>query len=168
MTRLRKATARQASGEIRTTPVRLNFSTMPVKRQCGSHLGPQLLNIFLAFLLFGCAGSSHPRVITPSEGPPNRQYLELYSDVHAATLHFPAGVYTLNAADKIGYYYRAPRKIAEHAGSGALWREGGIFVSKRNSDKLRGYVFRAGTVTLVANFSGAKHLFRGEDVPAEN
>ena len=147
MTHLRKATARQAGDEIRTTPVRLNFSTA------------QLLNILLSFLLFGCAGSSHPRVIPPSEGPPNRQYLELYSDVHMATLHFPAGVYTLNAADKIGYYYRAPGKIAEHIGAGSVWRNGGIFVSKRNPEKLRGYVYRAGTLTHIGNFSRTKHEF---------
>jgi hypothetical protein len=114
----------------------------------------------LSILLCSCAGSSHPRVIPPSEGPLNRQYLELYSDVHVATLHFPAGIYTLNAVDKIGYYYRAPRKIAEHFGAGSAWRNGGIFVSKRNPEKLRGYVYRAGTVTHVGNFSRAKHEFR--------
>jgi hypothetical protein len=128
----------------------------------------QLLNILVAFLLCSCAGSSHPRLITPSEGPISPRYLEIYSELHAATLHFPAGVYTLNAVDKIGYYYRAPRKIAEHIGCGSLWREGGIFVSKRNPRKLRGYVYRAGTITLVGSFSAAKHLFRSEDVPAEN
>src|SRR5260370_25513289 len=112
VTRLRKATARQASDEIRMIPVRLNFSTMPVR------LGPQLLNVLLVFLLFGCAGSSHPRLITPSEGPSSPRYLEIYSERRVATLHFPAGVYTLNAVDKIGYYYRAPGKIAEHFGGG--------------------------------------------------
>jgi hypothetical protein len=111
-------------------------------------------------LLCSCAGSSHPRLISPSEGPsPSPQYLEVYSELHAATLHFPAGVYTLNAVDKIGYYYRAPRKIAEHSGGGSLGREGGIFVSKRNPQKLRGYVYRAGTITHVGNFSRAKHEF---------
>ena len=119
------------------------------------------------FLLFGCAGSSHPRLVTPSEGPISPRYLEIYSELHAATLHFPAGVYTLNAVDKIGYYYRAPRKIAEHSGHGALWREGGIFVSKRDPQKLRGYVYRAGTITHVGNFSRAKHQFRDQDIPAE-
>ena len=114
------------------------------------------------FLLSGCAGSSHPRLITPSEGPTSLRYLEIYSEQRAATLHFPAGVYTLNAADKIGYYYRAPGKIAERTGSGSLWRDGGIFVSKRNPQKLRGYVFRAGTITQVGNFSRAKHLFRDQ------
>ena len=145
MTRLRKATARQASDENRSNRVLRS------------------IQIFLLstsyFLLFGCAGSSHPRVITPSEGPPNRQYLELYSEVRVATLHFPAGVYTLNATDKIGYYYRAPRKIAEHIGAGSVWRNGGIFVSKRNPEKVRGYVYRAGALTHVGNFSRTKHEF---------
>jgi hypothetical protein len=136
------------------TPVRLNFSITPVR------LGPQLLNTLLAFLLSSCAGSSHPRLISPSEGPTSARYLEIYSELHAATLHFPAGVYTLNAVDKIGYYYRAPRKIAEHFGGGSLWREGGLFVSKRDPQKLRGYVYRAGTITHIGNFSGVKHTFR--------
>src|SRR5437667_11967986 len=113
------------------------------------------LAFLLSILLSSCVGSSHPRLISPSEGPASPQYLEIYSELHAATLHFPAGVYTLNAVDKIGYYYRAPRKIAEHAGGGSLWREGGIFVSKRNPQRLRGYVFRAGTITHVGNFSGS-------------
>lgn len=121
----------------------------------------------LAFLLSSCAGSSHPRAITPSEGPISPQYLEIYSELHAATLHFPAGVYTLSAVDKIGYYYRAPRKIGEHFGGGSFWREGGIFVSKRDPQKLRGYVYRAGTITHVGNFSRAKHRFRDQDIPAE-
>ena len=113
--------------------------------------------------LLGCAGSSHPQVISPSEGPPSRRYLELYAEKQIATLHFPSGVYTLDAADKIGYYYRAPRKIRE----GYAWRDGGIFVSKRDPQKLRGYVYRAGTVTHVGNFSHAKYRFVGEDIPAE-
>ena len=143
------------------TAVRLNFSTMPVR------LGPQLLNVLFAFLLFGCAGSSNPRLIVPGEGPASSRYLEIYSELHAATLHFPAGIYTLNAVDKIGYYYRAPRKIAEHFGGGSFWREGGIFVSKRNPQKLRGYVFRAGAITHVGNFSRAKHRFRDQPFASE-
>src|SRR5260370_1408264 len=147
------------------TRARLNSSTTPVRSanrtdSSRGELGRQLLNILLAFLLSSCAGSSHPRLISPSEGPSSPRYLEIYSELHVATLHFPAGVYALNAADKNGYYYRAPRKIAERIGSGSLWREGGIFVSKRNPQKLRGYVYRAGTITHVGNFSGVKHAFR--------
>ena len=131
----------------------------------------RFLQLFLLptfyFLISGCAGSSHPRPITPGEGPTAPNFLEIYSELHVATLHFPAGVYTLNAVDKIGYYYRAPRKIAERYGGGSLWREGGIFVSKRNREKLRGYVFRAGTITHVGNFSRAKHRLFDQDIPAE-
>lgn len=118
-----------------------------------------LLSTF-ALLLSSCAGSSHPRLISPSEGPLNRQHLEVYSPVRAATLHFPAGEYTLNAVDKIGYYYRAPGRIAEHVPGGSAWLNGGIFVSKRNPEKLRGYVYRAGAITHVGNLSRVKHDFR--------
>jgi len=69
----------------------------------------------------------------------------------------------LDAADKIGYYYRAPRKVRE----GYTWRDGGIFVSRRDPQKLRGYVYRAGTITHVGNLSGVRHRFSGEDTPAE-
>jgi hypothetical protein len=120
-----------------------------------------------SFLLFACAGSSHPRLVTPSEGPIAPRYLEIYSEKQVATLHFPAGVYALNAVDKIGYYYRAPRKIAERIGGGAVGREGGIFVSKRDPQKLRGYVYRAGTITHVGNFSRTKHRLFSQDIPAE-
>jgi hypothetical protein len=119
------------------------------------------------FLLCGCAGSSHPSLVTPGEGPSSGRYLELYREKQIATLHFPAGVYTLDAVDKIGYYYHAPRKIAEHIGGGSVWRDGGIFVSKRNPQKLRGYVSRAGAITHVGNLSGVKHRFVDQDTPAE-
>ena len=120
-----------------------------------------------SLLLSACAGSSHPRLVSPSEGPIAPQFLELYSEKQIATLHFPAGVYTLNRVDKIGYYYRAPRKIGEHAGGGSIGREGGIFVSKRDPNKLRGYVFRAGTITHVGNLSQTKHRLFDQDIPAE-
>jgi hypothetical protein len=137
------------------TALRLNISTT------------QLLNFFGVFLLSSCAGSPHPRLVSPSEGPIAPRYLELYREKQIATLHFPAGVYTLNAADKIGYYYRAPRKIQERLGSGSIGREGGVFVSKRDPQKLRGYVFRAGTITHVGNFSGVRHRLFDQDIPAE-
>ena len=128
---------------------------------------PRSVQFFLiltsSLFLSACAGSSHPRLISPSEGPPTQRYLELYSEKQIAMLHFPAGVYTLSAADKIGYYYRAPRKVRE----GSVLRDGGIFVSRRDPEKLRGYVFRAGTITHVGNLSHVRHRFVTEDVPAE-
>jgi hypothetical protein len=120
------------------------------------------------FLLLSCAGSSHPRLVTPSEGPIAPRYLQLYSAKQIATLHFPAGVYTLNAVDKIGYYYRAPRKIAERFGSGSVWLNGGIFVSKRDPQKLRGYVWRAGAISHVGNFSRVEHRLFDQDIPASD
>ena len=119
------------------------------------------------FCLSGCAGSSHPRLVSPSEGPIAPRYLELSREKQIATLHFPAGVYTLNAVDKIGYYYRAPKKIAEHIGGGSIGRDGGIFVSKRDPQKLRGYVWRAGAITHVGNFSHAQHRLFDQETPAE-
>ena len=111
----------------------------------------------LSFVISSCAGSSHPRAITPSEGLMTPRHLELYSEAQMATLHFPRGVYELNAEDRIGYYYRAPHQIAEHVGGGTAWHNGGIFVSKRNAQKLRGYVYRAGTLTLVGNLSKTRY-----------
>lgn len=92
-----------------------------------------------------------------AEMPP---YLELDAETHSATLHFPRGLYSLGAADKIGYYYRAPRPVMQQTGNGLYPREGGIFVSRRNPRKLRGYVYLAGGVTHVGDFSRLPHRFR--------
>jgi hypothetical protein len=137
--------------------------TRDEKRQTRFGVTQLFLILTSSFLLSACAGSSHPQAISPSEGPPTRHYLELEREKQIATLHFPAGLYTLDAVDKIGYYYRAPRKIRE----GYAMRDGGIFVSKRNPNKLRGYVFRAGAITHVGNLSGVKHRFVDQDIPAE-
>jgi hypothetical protein len=147
------------SDQKKTTPIRLNLSTTQRLNVTSTFL---LLTSY--FLLSSCAGSSHPQPVSPSEGPPTHRYLELYREKQIATLHFPAGVYTLDAVDKIGYYYRAPRKISE---AGSAWRDGGIFVSKRDPNKLRGYVWRAGAITHVGNLSHVKHRLFDQDVPAE-
>jgi hypothetical protein len=122
-------------------------------------------------ILTGCGGSPHPRAVSNTGGTANvPQFLELRSEVRASTLHFPAGLYSLAAADKIGYYYRAPRKILQHTAASSVPREGGIFVSKRNRTKLRGYIYLGGGAVHVGNFSHANYAFRSsdteEDVPA--
>jgi hypothetical protein len=97
----------------------------------------------------------------PAEGPPpTAQYLELESEVAAATLHFPAGIYTLYANDSNGFYYRAPRKIYQHTGGGSVPHEGGVYVRKSNPDNIRGYVYMAGALTHVGNLSNVQHRFR--------
>ena len=124
-------------------------------------LTPCFLLSPLAFLLLfaACAGSPHP----PAEAPGSvnaPSAIELQSEVRAATLHFPAGIYTLSAADRIGYYYRSSRGVIQHSGGGPVVRQGGIFVSKRNPTKLRGYVYFGGAVTHVGNLSHARYEFR--------
>jgi hypothetical protein len=110
-------------------------------------------------LFLSCGGSPHPRAIsgTTADAP---HFIELKSEVRVATLHFPAGLYSLSAVDKIGYYYRAPHMISEHTAARAIPRQGGIFLSKRNRAKLRGYIYLAGAVTHVGNLSHADYQFR--------
>ena len=114
----------------------------------------------VALLFASCLGSKQFQNI-PAEGPPpTAQYLEVESEVSVATLHFPAGIYTLYASDSNGYYYRAPRKIIQHTGGGSVPHEGGVYVRKSNSGVLRGYVFVSGALTHVGNFSNVRHQFR--------
>ncbi len=112
-----------------------------------------------SLLLTSCA-NQHFRV--PAEGPPSDapRYVELLSETQVATLHFPPGPYSFYAVDDMGYYYRAPRKILEHTGGGSVPCNGGIFVSKRDPRKLRGYVYLAGALTHVGNLSRARHELR--------
>jgi hypothetical protein len=111
--------------------------------------------------LFGsCLGSRQFQTI-PAEGPPpTAQHLELQSPVAVATLHFPAGLYTLYATDSTGYYYAAPQEIIQHTGGGSVPHQGGVYVLKRDPNNIRGYVFVAGALTHVGNFSRVEYRFR--------
>lgn len=109
--------------------------------------------------LLSCVGGRNYHPI-PAEGPVRTaRYLQLDHDAQIATLHFPAGTYSLEAEDNIGYYYAAPRKISEHTALGSHLREGGVYVNKRNPKKLRGYVMWGGVRTHVGNLSHVKHEF---------
>lgn len=120
----------------------------------------RLLAATLSILLVSCGGSVRPAAVVPGNLPNTPRFLEIYSATRIATLHFPAGTYSLGAADKIGYYYRAPHGVIEHSGGGSLPREGGIFVSKRDRRKLRGYIYLGGGVTHVGDLSHVAHQFR--------
>ena len=113
----------------------------------------------LSILFAGCAGNLRPPSAGPDAMASMPHFLEVNATPRATTLHFPSGTYSLGAADRIGYYYRAPRPVLQQTGDGLFPREGGIFVSKRDPRKLRGYVFLAGGVTHVGNFSGLPHQF---------
>ena|SRR5205814_10439749 len=98
------------------------------------------------------AGAGPPRPTTP-------RYIELLAERQVATLHFPAGRYFLYGFDKKGFYYRAPRPVLQHTGGGSVVRNGGIFVNRRDPNKLRGYVYLAGRLTHVGDLSDAPHEF---------
>jgi hypothetical protein len=121
-------------------------------------------------ILTACGGSPHPRVASDAAATNAPAFIELRREVRANTLHFPAGVYALSSSDKIGYYYRAPRKIMQHSAGSSFPRDGGIFVSRRNQAKLRGYVYLGGAIVHVGKFSHADYAFRSrsseDDVPA--
>src|SRR4051812_32293924 len=111
----------------------------------------------LSALFLSCAGSQHPRVVAPNEAAAAPRYLELSREVKVNTLHFPSGTYRLHSTDAIGYYYRTPRGVIQGGIGGPHMRDGGIFVSKRDPKKLRGYVMVAGGVSHVGNFSNVKY-----------
>jgi hypothetical protein len=111
-------------------------------------------------LLTGCGGTDRRHSVSPAGTTSAPPYLELRSKISAGTLHFPIGRYVLDSEDGNGYYYRAPRKIVQRAFAGGYPRDGGIFVSKRDQRKLRGYVIMPGGLTHVGNLSRADYELR--------
>ena len=116
--------------------------------------------LITAFLLTGCGGTDRRHSVNPAGTTPVPPYLELRSKISAGTLHFPVGLYILDSEDHNGYYYRAPRKISQRSFSGGLGRDGGIFVSKQDPRRLRGYVIMPGGLTHVGNLSRADYELR--------
>lgn len=116
--------------------------------------------LFLTAIAFpGCGGADRRQPVNPAAttAPP---FLELRRNTSAGTIHFPRGLYSLDTEDRNGYYYRTPTKVYQHSFGGSYPHDGGIFVSKRNQRKLRGYVMMAGGITHVGNLSGADYQFR--------
>lgn len=119
----------------------------------------RMVAVSLSILLVSCGGSLRPPAVGPGNDTNMPRFLEIYSAPRAATVHFPRGTYSLGNVDKIGYYYRAPGGVREHTSAGTVSRTGGIFVSKRDPRKLRGYIYLAGGVTHLGNFSQVAHRF---------
>ena len=123
--------------------------------------------VSLVTSIIGCAAvflascATHERFATPP------RVLEVYSEKRVATLHFPTGLYILSAEDRRGYYYHAPSGVIEHTAAGRIRRDGGIFVSKRDRNRLRGYVKMPYGITHVGNLSRIEHEFREPVAPAE-
>ena len=105
--------------------------------------------------------TTHERFAAPP------RVLEVYSERRVATLHFPRGTYVLSSEDRRGYYYRAPGGVIEHTAAGGVRRDGGIFVSNRDRNRLRGYVKMPYGLTHVGNFARVEHEFHEPRAPAE-
>ena len=110
----------------------------------------------LSTLLCSCA-NQHLRI--PAEGPPAGapQAVDLLREKQVANLHFPIGRYAFYATDDKGFYYRATRPIVQRTTGSSRTLRGGIFVFRHNPDKLRGYVFLAGSITHVGDLSRTPH-----------
>ena len=113
-----------------------------------------------ALFLSGCGGTDRRQPVNPAATAAVARFIALLSDTSAETIHFPRGLYSLESEDHHGYYYRAPVKLYQRSFGGREPRDGGIFVSKQNQRKLRGYVVMPGGVTHVGNLSGANYQFR--------
>jgi hypothetical protein len=113
-----------------------------------------------ALFLGGCGGTDRRQPVNPAATTTVARFIALLSDTSAGTIHFPRGLYSLESEDHHGYYYRAPVKLYQRSFGGREPRDGGIFVSKQNQRKLRGYVVMPGGVTHVGNLSGANYQFR--------
>ncbi len=123
----------------------------PIKRFSGPLSMSVCVVLAAAMMLAACA--SRPRLSAPA------QILELYSEARVATVHFPSGLYSLSSEDRRGYYYRAQGGIVQHTAAGSRRRDGGIFVSKRDQRRLRGYVMMPYGLTHVGNLSRVEHQF---------
>jgi hypothetical protein len=117
------------------------------------------LGLTTALLVSGCGGTDRRQQVNPA-ATTVAPSIELLSETSAGTIHFPRGLYSLDSQDHHGYYYRAPGKVYQRSFSGRLPHDGGIFVSKQNQKKLRGYVVMPSGVTHVGNLSGANYQFR--------
>lgn len=78
--------------------------------------------------------------------------------MQVATLHFPAGTYTLEAADDAGWFYRAPQPIREGSFSGPILHNGGIYLRNTQPARLRGYVDWYGGIVHVGDLTRADYL----------
>lgn len=122
---------------------------------------PLRLATFYLFAVFlsGC-GSQQFRLANDGTSAGVPRYVELLREKQVANLHFPAGLYSLYATDNKGFYYRAPYPIRQNTDIGAVSRNGGVYVSRRNNEKIRGYIFFAGALTHVGDLSKVPHRFR--------
>src|SRR5690349_9958707 len=115
----------------------------------------RLLSSFLIVLVLSSCATT-PRAAL-SSGPPRA--IELQAERTVSTMHFPAGIYSLDSADATGWFYRAPRGVMQHGFGGFYQHEGGIFLARADGS-IRAYVIWAGGRTKLGNLAGAPLRFR--------
>jgi hypothetical protein len=113
-----------------------------------------LVLLAAAFLLPGCASRPAPQF----DAPP--QTLVLQESASRGTIHYPEGTYTLESEDSSGYYYRAPRSVRQNSFGGSYPHEGGVFVLKRDPQRIRGYIVLGNERRKLGNLSGVPHEFQ--------
>ena len=123
-------------------------------------LAPAFFAGLIMLLLSGCGGTDRRQPVNPTANSTAAPFIELRSNTSAGTIHFLRGLYPLDSEDRNGYYYRAPAKVYQHVAGGSVKHDGGIFVSKRDQRKLRGYVIMPAGITHVGNLSRADYQFR--------
>ncbi|MEP6808932.1 MAG: hypothetical protein ABI992_01715 [Chthoniobacterales bacterium] len=119
----------------------------------------------VSLLQTACSAEGSYSPLAPGEGPSLPQVVVLRDEPSISTMHFPRGVYRLEAQDNAGYYYRAPRRLMKHAFAGFQTYDGGIYVSKRSPQKLRGYLVWAGGRTKIGDLSSAHLQFGATPEP---
>ncbi|HEV3408728.1 MAG TPA: hypothetical protein VG095_00405, partial [Chthoniobacterales bacterium] len=87
------------------------------------------------------------------------RFIELTEEQSIATVHFPRGLYSLDAEDARGYYYRSLGPVIKRSFAGFDRYEGGIFVAK-NGRSIRGYIVWAGGYTRIGDLRRAPYRFR--------
>src|SRR4051812_35518445 len=149
---------RQTQLPVDATTARYELNFVP-RRDHMVLLAGALTVVAIALITAGCGGTDRRRSVNPA-GTTAAPFLELRRNASASTIHFPRGIYSLDSEDRNGYYYRAPTKVYQHSFGAGYPHDGGIFVSKRNPRKLRGYVIMASGITHIGNLSGADYQFR--------
>jgi hypothetical protein len=114
----------------------------------------------ILLILSGCGGTDRRHQVDPAALRSTARFIELRSEASTGTIHFPRGLYSIDTEDENGYYYRAPGRVYQHSFGSQVSHDGGIFVSRRDSRKLRGYVIMPGGLTHIGNLSGADYQFR--------
>src|SRR4051812_8760588 len=75
-------------------------------RRLRSGLASGILMCLVAFLCSSCGGTDRRHPVNSAASRTAAPFIAMRSDASASTVHFPRGLYSLDAEDQNGYYYR--------------------------------------------------------------